>query len=155
MMRESVQDEHISWRACRALRPLVLDSDKREDGSALIRGMCVQNKVDSICLDIMKHHVGTEAIDSLVQGQAAQVLGVVAFGSDLVRRRAGESGAMQSLVAAMERHAQVDEKLLLHCLTTVTNLAHNNQDNRHRFIEAQGLEALTDGMETYVRMHMY
>jgi hypothetical protein len=47
----------------------------------------------------------------------------------------------------METHGVLDEKVLLHCLTSVTNLTHNSQDNRHRFIDAGGVDVLTDVME--------
>ena len=148
MLRDSVHDEHICWRACRSLRPIILN-DKSD--AQIMRNICIAGEVDMICVDIMKHHTGTAAIDALVQGQAIQLLGVMSFGQDLVRRRAGESGALVGIVSAIETHAAIDEKVLLHCLTSVTNLAHNSQDNRYRFLDAGGMDVLTDSMETYLK----
>jgi len=148
MLRDSVLDEHICWRACRSLRPIILN-DKSE--AQIMRNICLAGEVDMICLEIMKHHTGSTALDALVQGQAIQLLGVMSFGQDLVRRRAGENGALTSIITAMETHSAIDEKVLLHCLTSVTNLAHNSQDNRYRFIDAGGMDMLTDSMETYLK----
>jgi hypothetical protein len=48
-----------------------------------------------------------------------------------VRRQAGERGIIKKVVAAIDCHTG-DEALLLHALTAVTNLTHNNVDNRFR-----------------------
>ncbi len=43
----------------------------------------------------------------------------------------GERGGIQAIVKGMEVHEE-DESLLLHACTALTNLLHNNTDNRKR-----------------------
>ena len=169
LMFETIDDIHICWRGCRAIRPIVLESDKpakkspssKRSGSdenvfsdpnspMSVREVSTHYKGDLMCLDILKKHRWNSHLDGLCQGQAVQLLGALAFGDDLVRRRAGENGAMDMVIYAMEHYGIADEKVLLHCLTTITNLAHNSQDNRHRFLDANGLEILTDAMEVQI-----
>ena len=146
MLKESVLDEHICWRSCRALRTMILN----ESMSERLREVSAYGELDLICLEILQTHTEVDSLTSLVQGQAVQLLGVVTFGSDLVRRRAGENGAMKWISIAIEKYGGADEKVLQHCLTSVTNLAHNSQDNRHRFIDCGGLDSLTDAMERHL-----
>ncbi len=162
MLKESADDVHICWRACRALRPLLLNNGHPpKQGESLLtqkkelvsfRDIAVGLQCDLVCLDVLREFndtPGESHLESLAKGQAVQLLGVCAFGNDLVRRRAGENGAMKLIAKVLDFHGSKDEKVLLHCLTTVTNLAHNNQDNRHRFIDAEGLLWLTDCMEAF------
>ena len=51
MLRDSVQDAHICWRACRALRPIILN-DKTD--KQIIRKICIENELDLICVNVMK-----------------------------------------------------------------------------------------------------
>lgn len=162
MLRESVTDVHICWRSCRALRPLLLHNGQLPQSNSLsppkkavadFKDIAITQQTDLACVDVLRHFSGTRGdshLEALAKGQAVQLLGVVAFGCDLVRRRAGENGALALIVKVMEFHGAFDEKNLLHCLTTVTNLTHNNQDNRHRFIDAGGLEVLSDCMEAHI-----
>lgn len=69
--------------------------------------------------------------DAAVQGHAIRLVGVLAFGNDLFRRKAGEKGVMRCLTAAMGRHGG-DESVQLHVCTAITNLAHNSWENRSR-----------------------
>lgn len=163
MLRESVTDVHICWRACRALRPLLLHNGHRTDPNSTsspkkatndFKDIAIMQQTDLACVDVLRQFSGIKGeshLEALAKGQAVQLLGVVAFGSDLIRRRAGENGALALIAKVMEYHGVEDEKNLLHCLTTTTNLTHNNQDNRHRFIDAGGLEILSDCMEVHLR----
>lgn len=130
-------DEKLSWRAARSTRELIINSDQA-------RSECLNQHVDEVlllCLTAFPTSV-------MVQGQCIRLLGALSYGSDLVRRRTGENGVMQLLVAAMEYHSP-DETVQLHALTTVTNLTHNSIDNRSRFMEAGGISALLHTMKIY------
>ena len=56
---------------------------------------------------------------------------------------------MQCLLNAMDLHA-TDETVQLHVCTTITNLTHNSLENRSRFHEQGGVEALISLMEKYI-----
>lgn len=85
----------------------------------------------------------------MVQAQAARLLGTLAFGNDVFRRRAGEQRAMQCLAAALHVHLS-DEVLVLHVFTAVTNLAHGSYENRCRFMECNGIQTLVQAMQMYL-----
>lgn len=54
---------------------------------------------------------------------------------------------MRRVAIALQIHAE-DESVVLHGCTALTNLTHNNADNRARFLEARGVEALLGAMES-------
>ena len=49
-----------------------------------------------------------------------------------MRRRTGEKGVIRMVLAAMTKHNDGDESVLLHALTALTNLMHNSLENRSR-----------------------
>lgn len=56
---------------------------------------------------------------------------------------------MRKIAIAMQNHSD-DESVTLHACTALTNLAHNNADNRARFLEASGVEAILGAMEIHL-----
>jgi hypothetical protein len=56
---------------------------------------------------------------------------------------------MRRIAIALQIHAE-DESVVMHACTALTNLAHNNSDNRARFLEAGGVEALLAAMESHL-----
>lgn len=56
---------------------------------------------------------------------------------------------MRRVAIAMQNHSD-DESVILHAYTALTNLAHNNADNRARFLEASGVKALFTAMDAHL-----
>ena len=123
MLKESTDDVHICWRACRALRPLLLnnghppkpdDSLPTEKKQVInFRDIAADLQCDLVCLDVLRQYndtPGESHLESLAKGQAVQLLGVCAFGNDLVRRRSGESGAMRLIAKVLELHGTETRK---------------------------------------------
>jgi hypothetical protein len=79
-----------------------------------------------------------------------QLIGALAYGSDAVRRRVGERGVMQAIAAALKDFF-AEDLVVLHALTALTNLSHNSPDNRHRFLEAAGMAALSAVMDQHIQ----
>mmetsp|Transcript_16492 Transcript_16492/g.24827 ORF Transcript_16492/g.24827 Transcript_16492/m.24827 type:complete len:194 (+) Transcript_16492:265-846(+) len=55
---------------------------------------------------------------------------------------------MRRIVISLETHTD-DENVILHACTALTNLAHNSADNRGRFQEAGGVDALLVAMAAH------
>ena len=135
---EQSEDHCMLWRAARSLRPLVnKDSNNR--------ALCLTAGVDVAAVQALQRYPDL----AVVQGQVLQLLGALAYGADSVRRRAGERGALVCIERALMSFGH-DELVLLHALTALTNLSHNSPDNRHRFLEAKGMEALTAVMDAFI-----
>lgn len=137
LMVERWIDRDLVWRCARALRPLV-SADNNEQ-------LCLLG-VDLACVDALGRHQEL----TMPQSQVLQLLGALAYGSDLCRRRAGERGAMAAIAAALGGEAGADENVVLHGLTACTNLSHNSPDNRHRYLEAGGMPALGQAADAHM-----
>eukprot|EP01034_Spumella_vulgaris_P029191 gene29191-36201_t len=137
MMSRLFNDSRVQWRSARTLRELILQS---EDNKAL----CYTHHVESVIIKTLV----TFSHLSVVQSHVMRLLGILSFGSDLFRRRAGEQGVMSCVIIALEKHAG-DESVLLHTLTAVTNLTHNSMENRSRFHELHGLDLVVSAMNLY------
>lgn len=137
LLVEQWEDPNVSWRGARALRPLV---NKDDNSSA-----CLRLGVDLIAVQSLQKFPDVD----MVQGQMLQLLGSLSYGSDAVRRRTGERGVLVCIKQALDAFGQ-NESVVLHALTALTNLSHNSPDNRHRFIEAQGMESLSATMEIHI-----
>lgn len=131
-------DQDVVWRCARALRPLVSPDNNAQ--------LCDLG-LDVAAVDALNHHGGQGL--AMPQSQVMQLLGALAYGSDLCRRRAGERGALTAIVAALTELAD-DEACVLHGLTAVTNLSHNSNDNRHRFLDAGGMAALVHAADEHI-----
>jgi serine/threonine protein kinase len=137
LIQINTKNENFSWRGARALREMFIHSEEK-------KAECISLKGDDILLasmDMFPHA-------SMVQAQCLRAVGALAFGNDAVRRQAGTGGVFKKIVAAMDNHMG-DESVLLHALTAVTNITHNSIDNRFRFLEAQGTEAVLAVMARY------
>ena len=77
-----------------------------------------------------------------------RLVGTLAFGNDLFRRKVGEKGGIALILNAMEVHAD-DETVNLHSCMTLTNLTHNSLENRSRFHELNGVEILIAAMKRF------
>lgn len=131
-------DQDVVWRCARALRPLVTPDNNAQ--------LCHLG-VDIAAVDALQHH-GGEGL-AMPQSQVMQLLGALAYGSDLCRRRAGERGALAAIAAALSELAD-DEACVLHGLTAITNLSHNSNDNRHRFLDTGGMSALVHAADEHI-----
>jgi len=135
---EQAEDEFMLWRAARALRPLV----QKGDNPAL----CLRLGVDIAAAAAVLRFPA----EPMIQSQVLQLIGALAYGSDAVRRRVGERGVMQAISTALQAYCSED-LVVLHALTALTNLSHNSPDNRHRFLEAAGMAALTAVMDQHIQ----
>ena len=68
------------------------DQTRRE-----FKALCVDKLLDYTAIQCMRVHANS----AIVQTQALRLLAALAYGNDLVRRRAGEEGVMRQLTAAM------------------------------------------------------
>ena len=127
---ENMHCENTCWRGARAIRDLIIKDDN-------IKMLCLEAKGDELML------AGLMAFpnSAITQAQCLRGLATFCFGNDLVRRHCGESGSLKRIVIALETHSD-DPSVVHHACTALTNLTHNNVDNRMRFQEAGGIEAL-------------
>jgi hypothetical protein len=127
---ENMHCENTCWRGIRAIRDLFVKDEA-------VKARCLEAKGDELML------AGLSAFpnSAITQGQCLRGLAAFCFGNDLVRRHCGENGLMKRIVIALETHSD-DSSVVHHACTALTNLTHNNVDNRMRFQEAGGVEAV-------------
>lgn len=138
MLLNHLQNESMVWRCMRSLRSLLLQSEE-------FRQLCVDQLLDYSVIQCMKQY----KLSVIVHAQALRLMAALAYGNDKLRRRAGEEGIMALIVASMETFA-TDETVQLYAFTAVTNLTHNSFENRMRFIEAKGIEAIVAIMDLHL-----
>ncbi|CAE7564562.1 aarA, partial [Symbiodinium microadriaticum] len=136
-MWENLDSESITWRGARAIRDQFMNSDE-------IRQLCVDNKGEEILI------AGLTAFpqSNTVQSHCLRALAALVFGNDVIRRHCGEKGCMRRVAIAMQNHS-ADGSVVIHACTALTNLAHNNADNRARYLEANGVQVLLTAMEAH------
>jgi len=120
----------VLWRGARMLREMVLKSETN-------KSICYDSGIEQWLLELMDRF----SHSSIVQGHCMRLLGVLAFGNDKFRRKVGERGVMNSIVAAFKNHLE-DATVQLHVTTALTNLTHNSMENRSRFVELGGVSLL-------------
>ena len=143
LMMDTKDDDRVAWRGCRAIREIVVKSE--ED-----RLLCYREKIE----ELLVFYLINFAHVSVVQSNCIRLVGTLAFGNDLFRRKMGEKGVMQCLVNAMTVHGG-DETVQLHVCTTITNLSHNSLENRSRFFEQGGVEVLVQLMGAFQQSPKY
>jgi hypothetical protein len=135
---EHIGDWHVVWRAARWLR----DAASKDVN---VKNVCLSMGLDELVLAAM----AKLPHKNIVPAQCLRLLGVLAFGNDLVRRRVGERGGIALVLSAMDSHSD-DETLQQHGFSAITNLAHNSIDNRSRFIELNGVDVIVAIMNRHL-----
>lgn len=132
-----IQDERVIWRGSRVLRELILKEDANKN-------ICYDSNIEQwLIISIDRFNQS-----AIVQGHCMRLIGILAFGNDRFRRKAGERGMMTSILEAFKNHLD-DEIVQLHVSTALTNLTHNSMENRSRFIELGGIDLVITMMVTY------
>ena len=135
---EHVKNYHVVWRTARAARDIIVKDENSKEAA-------VARDLDGLLLQGMRSCVHSD----VAQAQCLRLLGVLAYGSDIVRRRVGERGGLALLLQAMDRFVS-DDTLILHGFTALTNLTHNSIDNRSRFVELQGTAVVCVAMARHL-----
>lgn len=125
------------WRGARILRDLILKSDANKE-------ICYDSDIEDWLLELMDKF----SHSAIAQGHCMRLIGALAFGNDKFRRKAGEKGVMNSVVAAFRNHLE-DQTVQLHVSTALTNLTHNSMENRSRFVELGGVSPLINMIVLY------
>lgn len=120
LIQVNTKNENFSWRGARALREMFIHSEEK-------KAECIALKADDVLISALDMFPAA----AMVQAQCLRALAALSFGNDMVRRQSGERGIFKKIVTAIDNHMG-DENVLLHALTTVTNLTHNSIDNRFR-----------------------
>jgi serine/threonine protein kinase len=139
LIADNLYNYHVIWRACREVRDMIVKNEHA-------RTEVVEKGLDELSLSAM----AACASSGIAKAQCLRLIGVLAYGADIVRRRVGERGGIRLLLDAMDKHTE-DETLQLHAFTALTNLAHNSIDNRSRFQEAQGVNVIVAIMGRHVK----
>lgn len=124
LMQQHAADDRFVWRGARALRELILKAAEEA------KAACYASQLEEWLLPIMFQF----AAAAVVQGHCMRLIGALAFGSDVFRRKVGEKGqrgAVKLIIMALQQHF-LDETVLLHATTALTNLTHNSMENRSR-----------------------
>ena len=127
---ENMHCENTCWRGIRTIRDLFVKNEE-------IKEKCLAAKGDELMISGMSAFPKS----AITQAQCLRGLAAFCFGNDVIRRHCGERGLMKRIVIALETHSD-DDSVVHHACTALTNLTHNNVDNRMRFQEAGGVEAL-------------
>eukprot|EP00603_Paraphysomonas_imperforata_P008089 CAMPEP_0114425158 /NCGR_PEP_ID=MMETSP0103-20121206/7086_1 /TAXON_ID=37642 ORGANISM="Paraphysomonas imperforata, Strain PA2" /NCGR_SAMPLE_ID=MMETSP0103 /ASSEMBLY_ACC=CAM_ASM_000201 /LENGTH=1121 /DNA_ID=CAMNT_0001593975 /DNA_START=46 /DNA_END=3411 /DNA_ORIENTATION=- len=127
---ENMHCENTCWRGVRAIRDLFVKNEE-------VKEQCLGAKGHELMIAVLTAFPKS----GITQAQCLRGLAAFCFGNDMIRRYCGESGVMKRIVIALETHSD-DPSVVHHACTALTNLTHNNVDNRMRFQEAGGVEAV-------------